>query len=117
MLVLLTQRYRALSQLPSNLAQKGGSDDFSYFSNAVAGVESAAHGGYDAFNTGGSNAGRTAYGSGNSRLDNRFGKPISQMTVGEVCRFQIWSSSMLPVATSSFPGTFREVKDSLGLPR
>ena len=65
-----TQRYRAYVTVPSSWLKQGWFWWLSYFSNAVAGVESAAHGGYDAFNTGGSNGGRTAYGSGNSSKDN-----------------------------------------------
>ena len=55
--------------------------------NSVAGVESMVHGGYNAFNTGGANGGRTAYGSGDSSKDMRFGKPIQQLTLGELKRF------------------------------
>jgi len=111
-----TQRYRSLSQLPDQMANKGGSDDFSLFANAVAGVESAAYGGYDAFNTGGSNGGRTAYGSGDSRKDNRFGKPISEMTLGTIRRLQA-NGELHAAGRYQFIGmTFKEVKDSLGLP-
>ena len=110
------QRYRAVSQLPSQMANKGGIDDFEYFANTVAGVESKSYGGYDAFNTGGSNGGFTAYGSGDSSKDMRFGKPISQLTVGEIRRLQA-SGQLHAAGRYQFIGTtFKEVKDRLGLP-
>ena len=53
------------------------------FLDMVASVESESHGGYDAYNLGGSSGGHVAHGSGNSN-DGRFGKPLSQLTVQEV---------------------------------
>lgn len=53
-----------------------------WFLDKVAHVESEAYGGYDAFNLGGYNRGRTSIGSGNSQTD--LDKPISTMTVGEI---------------------------------
>ena len=111
-----TQRYRAMSQFPSQMANKGGIDDFEYFANSIAGVESASHGGYDAYNTGGSNRGFTAFGSGDSSKDMRFGKPISQLTVGEIRRLQA-NGQLHAAGRYQFIGpTFKEVKDRLGLP-
>ena len=46
------------------------------FLDMVASVESESHGGYDAYNLGGSSGGHVAHGSGNSN-DGRFGKPLS----------------------------------------
>lgn len=46
--------------------------------------ESDSSGGYNAFNTGGSRGGTVAHGSGDSSKSNIFGKPLTQMTIGEV---------------------------------
>ena len=53
------------------------------FLDMVASVESESHGGYDAYNLGGSSGGHVAHGSGNSN-DGRFGRPLTQLTVQEV---------------------------------
>nr|BAR32690.1 hypothetical protein [uncultured Mediterranean phage uvMED] len=53
-----------------------------WFLDKVAHVESEAYGGYDAFNLGGANRGRTSIGAGNSQTD--LDKPISTMTLGEI---------------------------------
>ena len=45
--------------------------------------ESDSSGGYNAYNLGGSKGGTVAHGSGNSS-DGAFGKPLTQMTIGEV---------------------------------
>ena len=50
--------------------------------------ESAAHGTWDAYNQGGSDEGHTAHNSGNSSISSPWGKPISQMTVGEIMYYQ-----------------------------
>jgi hypothetical protein len=50
--------------------------------------ESAAHGTWDAYNQGGSDEGHTAHNSGNSSIRSPWGKPISQMTVGEIMYYQ-----------------------------
>lgn len=54
------------------------------FLDAIASVESISHGEYDAYNLGGSNSGYSAYGSGDSSKDNRFGGPLSQLSVGRI---------------------------------
>ena len=54
------------------------------FLDLTASVESTTYGGYDAYNLGGSDYGHTAHGSGNSAVDNRFGKPLSQLKLKEV---------------------------------
>ena len=54
------------------------------FLDLVADVESTTYGGYDAYNLGGSDYGHTAHGSGNSAVDNRFGKPISKLLLKDV---------------------------------
>ena len=46
--------------------------------------ESDSSGGYNAFNLGGSKGGTVAHGSGDSSKNNVFGKPLTQMTIGEV---------------------------------
>ena len=61
-----------------------GGQDTKYFLDTVASKESEAYGGYDAYNLGGSNGGHTAHGSGNSAEDGHFGKPVSQLTIGEI---------------------------------
>ena len=50
--------------------------------------ESASHGTWDAYNQGGSNEGHTAHNSGNSSISSPWGKPISQMTIGEIKYYQ-----------------------------
>ena len=63
-----------------------GGDDTKYFLDTVASKESEAYGGYDAYNLGGSAGGHVAHGSGNSAEDGQFGKPVSQLTIGEIKR-------------------------------
>ena len=46
--------------------------------------ESDSSGGYNAYNLGGSKGGTVAHGSGDSSKTNAFGKPLTQMTIGEV---------------------------------
>ena len=53
----------------------------------IASKESEAHGGYDAYNEGGWSADQP-YGSANSAENNMFGKPLSQMTIGELMALQ-----------------------------
>ena len=111
-----TQRARALAQLPDNLQKRAETTDFEYLVNTVAGVESTAYGGYDAYNQGGSDGGHTAHGSGNSAKDLRFGKPISQLTLGEIRRLH---NSQQLFATGRYqfiPMTFNEVARELNLP-
>jgi hypothetical protein len=50
--------------------------------------ESATYGTWDAYNQGGSNEGHTAHNSGNSSISSPWGKPISQMTIGEIMYYQ-----------------------------
>ena len=112
----IRQRARALAQLPDNLSQRMGTSDFDYLVNTIAGVESTSYGAYDAYNLGGSDGGHTAHGSGNSAKDKRFGKPISQLTIGEIRRLH---NSRQLFATGRYqfiPGTFREVAAAAGLP-
>ncbi len=66
------------------MVESGSSSEFL---NLIASKESAGHGDYDAYNLGGSNGGSTPHGSGNSN-DGKFGKPLTQMTVGEVIGLQ-----------------------------
>jgi len=63
-----------------------GPDPFQPLREVIFGVESQGSGGYDAMNTGGTNGGRTAVGSADSRQV--FGRGLSQMTIGEVRRLQ-----------------------------
>jgi len=50
--------------------------------------ESDAYGGYNAFNTGGSNGGHTAHGSGNSSSNSPFGAALTSMTIGQLKSLQ-----------------------------
>tara|TARA_R100001163_G_scaffold62138_1_gene52656 strand:+ start:1333 stop:3903 length:2571 start_codon:yes stop_codon:yes gene_type:complete len=56
------------------------------FLDLVASKESSAHGYYNAYNLAGSNHGHTAHGSGDSSKDGRFGKPLVDLTVGDVLK-------------------------------
>ena len=93
------QRARALAQLPDQLEKRMDTTDFEYVVNTIAGVESTSYGGYDAYNRGGSDGGHTAHGSGNSAKDLAFGKPISQLTIGEIRRLH--NSGQLHAGTLS----------------
>ena len=112
----IRQRARALAQLPDNLSQRMGTSDFDYIVNTIAGVESTSHGAYDAYNLGGDDGGHTAHGSGNSSKDNRFGKPISQLTIGEIRRLHNGRQLFATGRYQFIPGTFREVAAATGLP-
>ncbi len=85
------------------------------FLDLVASEESEAYGGYDAYNTGGANGGETAFGSGNSAEDKRFGKPISQLTVGEIKSLQAKGQLHAAGRYQFIRGTFAEVANELGL--
>ena len=85
------------------------------FLDLVASEESEAYGGYDAYNLGGANGGETAYGSGNSLEDKKFGKPISQLTVGEIKSLQAKGQLHAAGRYQFIRGTFAEVADELGL--
>jgi hypothetical protein len=85
------------------------------FLDLVASKESESFGGYDAYNTGGANGGETAFGSGNSLEDKRFGKPISQLTVGEIKKLQANGQLHAAGRYQFIRGTFKEVADELGL--
>ena len=99
---------------PTNEAY--GNNDFDFLTNTVAGVESTSYGSYDAYNLGGSDGGHTAHGSGNSAKDNRYGKPISQLTVGEVRKLGNSGQLFAAGRYQFIPGTFREVLNATGLP-
>ena len=85
------------------------------FLDLVASVESSAHGYYDAYNLGGSNNGHTAHGSGNSAQDNRFGAPLSQLTVAEVMNLhssgRLWAAGKYQFT----PDPLRETVAYIGL--
>lgn len=63
---------------------QGGQGDQNWFLDTIASVESRSYGGYDAYNLGGAENGYRAISPGNSREDNRFGKPFSEMPLGEI---------------------------------
>ena len=50
--------------------------------------ESAAYGTWDAYNQGGRNSGHSAVNPGNSAVSSPWGKPVSQMTLGEIAYYQ-----------------------------
>ena len=82
----------------------------------IAGVESEGSGEYDAYNLGGYTA-DDPIGSGDSSQDGRFGKPISQLTVGEIMSLHR-QGKVHAVGRYQFIGpTFKEVVEGLGLPR
>lgn len=117
------EEQRLLKNFPTpsrvNRAALGGNtprgDNWKTFLDMVASVESESHGGYDAYNLGGSNNGHTAHGSGNSATDGRYGRPLSQLTVNEVVELgksnRIWAAGRYQF----IPGTLRETIQEAGL--
>ena len=78
--------------------------------------ESKGSGGYDAYNLGGSDGGHTPHGSGDSK-DNRFGKALSSMTLGEIDKLG-QAGSIHATGRYQFThntGSFREAMDFAGL--
>ena len=76
---------------------------------ALGSVESRAHGGKDAYNLGGSDNGYTAHDPGNSATDNRFGKPISSMPIGELISLGQQGKIFAAGEFQFIPKTLREV--------
>lgn len=98
------------------LAQGTDTDpDFQFFANTIAAVESEAHGGYDAMNTGGSGIGpsNTAYGSANS--SDVFGRGLSTMTLGEVMELQRSGQVFAAGRYQFIPDTLIETVNQLGI--
>ena len=85
------------------------------FLDLVASEESEAFGGYDAYNKAGNFDGTVAYGSGNSAEDNRYGKPISQLTIGEIKNLHANDELHAAGRYQFIRGTFAEVVEDLGL--
>ena len=94
-----TPKRTDLSGLADGITSLGGGSRKAGKVGAVAGInhkaldiigkyESDSMGGYEAYNLGGSDGGHTAHGSGNSAKDNRFGKPLTQMSIGELKQLQ-----------------------------
>jgi len=75
---------------PSRESRGSNAGGYKQLLDMIAGVESTSSGGYEAFNTGGSDGGHTAHGSGDSSRVPIGGtvKPLSQRTVAEVMRLQ-----------------------------
>ena len=96
-------------------AQLGGSDT-KYFLDTVASKESESYGGYDAYNLGGSAGGHVAHGSGNSAQDGHFGKPVSQLTIGEIKRLHAAGQAHAMGRYQFIASTFAEVAPLTGLP-
>ena len=83
----------------------------------IGGVESSAHGHYDAYNLGGSQGGEVAHGSGNSAEDGRFGVPISQLKISDILRYHR-TGQVHAVGRYQFTAAaFRETVEGLGLPK
>ena len=84
----------------------------------IAGVESESSGGYDAYNEGGYSA-DAPYGSGDSSDSQKFGKPISQMTIGELMKWQAKPKNQLGIHAAGryqFIGnTLKEVVQQMGI--
>jgi len=87
----------------------GGPGATKWFLDTIASKESASYGEYDAYNLGGANGGYTAFGSGNSAKDGRYGAAVSQLTIGEL--IALGSSNRIFAAGryQFIPGTLREV--------
>ena len=84
------------------------------FLELVKSKESKAYGEYDAYNLGGSNGGHTAHGSGDSN-DGRYGKPLTQMTVGQVIQLGNTGRIFAAGAYQFIPGTLKEIVDYAGI--
>ena len=90
------------------------SGDAKFFLDSVASVESAAHGHYDAMNTGGSGIGpsNTAYGSANSCDVTGC---LSTMTIGDVIRLQQQGRVFAAGRYQFIPSTLLETVEQMGL--
>ena len=100
-----------ISRTNRAMIESGSARDFL---NLIASEESAGHGDYDAYNLGGSNNGNTPHGSGNSN-DGRFGKPLSQMTVGEVIGLQNTGQIHATGRYQFVGGTLQETAEYAGI--
>ena len=96
-----SRTYRALSAM--------GLYDDEWTFEALGSVESRAYGGKDAYNLGGSDNGYTAHDPGNSATDNRFGKPISAMPIGELISLGQQGKIFAAGEFQFIPKTLREV--------
>ena len=96
-----SRTYRALSAI--------GLYDNEWTYEALGSVESRAYGGKDAYNLGGSDNGYTAHDPGNSATDNRFGKPISAMPIGELISLGQQGKIFAAGEFQFIPKTLREV--------
>lgn len=87
-------------------------DNWKQFLDLVASKESKAYGEYDAYNLGGRAGGHVAVGSGNSAEDNRYGKPLSQLTLNEVVSLgdndKIWAAGRYQFIPSTLKETMKE---------
>ena len=85
--------------------------------DVIASKESYSYGGYDAYNLGGSDNGYTAHDPGNSAEDGRFGKPVSQLTVGEILKLHSQGKLHAVGRYQFIQDTFKEVVQGLRVPR
>ena len=93
-----------------------GGDDTKFILDSIASQESSGYGHYDAYNLGGSNGGHTAHGSGNSAEDGHFGKPVSQLTIGEIKRLHAQGKAHAMGRYQFIASTFAETARRTGLP-
>ena len=93
-----------------------GGQDTKYFLDTVASRESEGYGGYDAYNLGGSAGGHVAHKPGNSAEDGRFGKPVSQLTIGEIKALHRAGKAHAMGRYQFIGPTFAEVAPLTGLP-
>ena len=96
-----SRTYRALSAM--------GLYDNEWAFEALGSVESRAYGRKDAYNLGGSDNGYTAHDPGNSATDNRFGKPISAIPLGELMELGRQKKVFAAGDFQFIPNTLREV--------
>lgn len=85
--------------------------------DVIASKESYSYGGYDAYNLGGSDNGYTAHGPGNSAEDGRFGKPVSQLTVGEILKLHSQGKLHAVGRYQFIATTFKEVVRDFKVPK
>ena len=85
------------------------------FLDLIASRESAAHGYYNAYNLAGSNHGHTAHGSGDSSKDGRFGKPLVQLSLGDVLKLGAEDKIHAAGRYQFVHATLKEVVAEMGL--
>jgi hypothetical protein len=95
----------------ANATSQGG--DVRWFLDTIAGRESSGYGEYDAYNLGGADDGYTAYGSGNSAEDGRYGAPISTLSLGTLMQLGSERKIFAAGRYQFIPDTLRETFNRL----